>query len=143
MTDLTPESALERIERNYRESLDRNSRIEQAWNSPETRAVRQFIVDDGNVDFREFTSHVGGIMEVVALVDEQGQPDADRIIPKVDELFAKYAVKEFAGGLTMTRRPQNRPYRPKAAAVDPRFPGDPGGPADLSSQAPMRTTSRR
>lgn len=145
MTETTPtaETALEGIERRYRESIERNSLIDRTWASREVREIRELIRDDGNVDWPTFVTFAGGILVVAAMVDEHGRPDTDRIIAAVDELFAKGAVTEYAGGITMTRRPRNRPYGPKAAAVDPRFPGDPGGPADLSSEAPMRTTNRR
>ncbi|QLJ06714.1 hypothetical protein HZZ00_37420 (plasmid) [Streptomyces sp. NEAU-sy36] len=129
----TAETILERLARQQRESLERRSQVEKAWSSPEAKRVHEFIKRDGNVDWREFVSHCGGIMNVVALLDAQGQPDADRIIPLVDELFDKYAVTEYRGGITMTRRPNNRPYRPqRGPSVEEQraqFPGD-GGPAE-------------
>lgn len=146
MTETTPtkaETALEGIERRYRESIERNSLIDRTWASREVREIRELVRDDGNVDWTTFVTHCGGILNVAAMVDERGRPDTDRIIPLVDELFAKHAVTEYAGGITMTRRPRNRPYSPQAAAVDRRFPADPGSPPDLSSEAPMRTTTRR
>lgn len=143
MTDLTPQSALEGIERRYRESIERNSLIDRTWASREVREIRELVRNDANVDWPTFVTHCGGILNVAAMVDEHGRPDTDRIIPLVDELFAKSAVTEYAGGITMTRQPKNRPYGPQAAAVDPRFPSDPGGPADLSPEAPTRTTNSR
>lgn len=105
----------EGVNRARRESDDRLSRIAAAWESPEARAVAQVVREDGNVDWREFVGHVGGILKVVELVDDQGRPDTDRIIPLVDELFGKHAKKQLQGGMTMTLGPRNRPYRRPAS----------------------------
>jgi hypothetical protein len=117
-----------RLDAQQRESIERASKISAMWGSQEAAAVRKVVQTDGNVDWREFVSHCGGIVKVVSLVDEQGDPDTERIIPLVDELFSKHAVQEFAGGMTMTRRPQNRPYRHRKPVPEPMFPGDRDAP---------------
>ncbi|MFF2168148.1 hypothetical protein ACFVWP_46960 [Streptomyces sp. NPDC058175] len=120
-TNLTKPQAddlLAKIERQQRESIERAAQISRAWESTEARRLHDFIRADGNVDYREFVSHVGGILAAVAMVDENGDPDHEQIIPKVDEIFAKYATREFTGGMTMTSKPQNRPYKPRPAATD-------------------------
>lgn len=116
LTESQADDLLAKIERQQRQSIERASQISRAWESTEARRLHDFIRADGNVDYREFVSHVGGILAAVALVDESGRPDHEQIIPKVDEIFAKYATQEFTGGMTMTRQPRNRPYVPKAAA---------------------------
>jgi hypothetical protein len=101
---------------------DRLNRVDNAWSSPEATAVREFVQQDGNVDWRPFVSHCGGILEVVGLVGEDGTADADRIVPLIDAMFAKTAVTKMVGGLTMTRYPRNRPYRPQGRTVTDREP---------------------
>ncbi|GAA3595262.1 hypothetical protein [Streptomyces osmaniensis] len=113
LTAKDAESALQRLERSQREALERRSRAERAASSAEARAVKDVVEGDGNVPWPEFVKHCGGILEVVALVDEQGRPDTDQIIPKVDALFEQlFPPQEYKGGMTMTRKPQNRPYVP-------------------------------
>lgn len=116
--------ALARLEAAQRETLERRSRIDRAFTSPEAKAVKEIVEGDGNVPWPEFVKKAGGILEVVAMVDGQGRPDTDRIIAKVDELFAElFPPQEFRGGMTMTRKPQNRPYVPRQPKVTV-FPGD-------------------
>lgn len=151
MTEPTPvpqtKPVPSRIENQYRDSIERQSRIDRAWASPAVAAIRELIRADGNVDWPEFVSHCGGILKVAAMVDGNGKPDTDRLIPLVDELFSKYAVTEYAGGLTMTRKPKNRPYLASGAprrAPGPAFPGaEDRGPADLSEAPHIKTTSSR
>ncbi|WP_399559058.1 hypothetical protein OIA45_49125 (plasmid) [Streptomyces chartreusis] len=115
---------LERLERSQRDAIEHRSRVDRAHVSPEARAVKDVVLGDGNVAWPEFVKHCGGILEAVALVDEQGRPDTDRIIAKVDETFAHlFPPEEFLGGMTVTRKPQNRPYVPKRPPA-PTFPGD-------------------
>lgn len=98
------------------EQLDRQrEKLDAAWTSPEAAAIRALVENDGNVDWRAFVGHCGGILEVVKMVDAQGRPDADQIIPRVDELFGKTAVTPMAGGIKMTIGPRNRPYKKPAA----------------------------
>lgn len=136
-----------RLDAQQREATERAYKISAMWESREAAAVRKVVQTDGNVDWREFVSHCGGIVKVVGLVDEQGDPDTERIIPLVDELFNKFAVQEFAGGMTMTKRPQNRPYRHRKPTPDPTFPGD-GDPESLlraereAAQQPRTTAPR-
>lgn len=109
---LSPEKVREINDQRMRadqEHKDRMSRIDAAWSSPEARAVHEIVQQDGNVDWRPFVQHAGGILAVVDLVDG-GRPDTRRIIPLVDELFAKNAKKALQGGITMTLGPRNRPY---------------------------------
>jgi hypothetical protein len=115
---MTPEKVRELNDQRMRadqEMRDRASRIDAAWNSLETRELAEFVRQDGNVDWREFVSYCGGILEAVALVDEHGRPDPAKLIPRIDAMFAKTAVKKMAGGMTMTSHPRNRPYRPPMA----------------------------
>lgn len=154
MTEPTPttdpmDGARERLARMERESAERASRVSAAWSSPEAASIRKMVNDDGNVDFREFVSHCGGIMAVVAMVDDRGVADPGKVIPKVDELFSKWAVTELAGGITMTRSPRNRPYRP-TGATRVSFPGDgtmsqqeAARQFEESQQRPSRTTAQR
>lgn len=109
----TPEewqAILDRLHETQRRSVEHASAVSAAWSSAEARAIAEVVRGDGNVDWREFVSHAGGILEVVKLVDDQGKPDTRRIIPLVDELFDKYARQEFRGGVTFTKLPNNRPY---------------------------------
>lgn len=139
-TGTEPERVLARLERQQREHLEHTSRIDRAWTSPEAVAMRQLVQADGNVDWSQFVTHCGGILKVVALAGEDGKPDTDRVIPLIDELFAKYATTEYAGGMTMTRRPQNRPYRPRSTPRPHAFPGD--GERVAEPEAPSRPVSR-
>jgi hypothetical protein len=102
------------------EQKDRMSEIERAWASPEAKAVHEMVQQDGNVDWRDFVGHCGGILEVVAMVDAEGRPDHDRIVPQIDELFAKHYSKQQLSGFTVTRQPNNRPYRPPLRTTHPR-----------------------
>lgn len=145
MTEPTPapqtNSVPARLERQYRDSIERQGHIERAWASPEVSAIRELIRADGNVDWPEFVSHCGGILTVAAMVDDHGKPDTDRLIPLVDELFNKYAVTEYTG-MTMTKKPKNRPYRSTSTRQE--FRGDKDlGPADLSETPHTKTTSPR
>ncbi|MGV9227612.1 hypothetical protein ACWDPF_33650 [Streptomyces albogriseolus] len=88
--------------------------VDNAFRSPEATRIRELVVADGNVDWREFVVYCGGILEVVAMVDQYGRPDTDRIIPKVDELFYERYSREEYVGMTVTRHPRNRPYCPPA-----------------------------
>lgn len=142
---------LERLNRNQQESHERSRKIDAAWQSPAARKIREIVVEDGNVEWPEFVKHCGGILEAVAMVDEYDLPDTDRIIPKVDELFNKYAQAEVDRGSVFRRRPKNRPYVPgpgtsagEAQAAEKRaaFPGDRGGPRNDTGSVPMRTNSR-
>jgi hypothetical protein len=118
------DDVLARLEASQREILERRSRAERAAVSPEAKAIKEIVDADGNVPWPEFVKHCGGILEVVAMVDDQGRPDTDQIIPKVDELFDYlFPPQEFKGGMTMTRKPQNRPYVPRRVQA-PVFPGD-------------------
>lgn len=87
--------------------------ISNAWSSPAALAVGQVVREDGNVDWRHFVSHVGGILKVLELVDETGKPDTRRIIPLVDDLFNRSyggAGRQMAGGMTLRMGARNRPY---------------------------------
>lgn len=101
---------LARLERSQSESRDLSARISAAWSSPEAEKIRDVVRQDGNVDWPEFVKHCGGILEAVAMVDGYGLPDTDRIIPKVDELFNKWAQAEVDAGSVFRKRPRNRPY---------------------------------
>lgn len=127
------EDALGRLERQQREALERSRQIEQAWQSPAAKKMRDIVTDDGNVEWSELVKHAGGILEVVALVDEYGLPDTDRLIPLVDELFNKYEQQEIDRGSIFRRHPKNRPYvagrgtavgEARAAEKRGLFPGD-------------------
>lgn len=104
--------------------------IDDAFKSPEATRLREMIEDDANVGWREFVSHCGGILEVVKLVDENGVPDVDRVVAKVDELFNSYVQKEIDAGSVFRRYPRNRPYQPGPSMEALRarqlgeFPGD-------------------
>lgn len=115
----TPETAIDWQAR--RADLDRqladNQRkmwaISDAWSSPAALAVGQVVREDGNVGWRDFVTHVGGILKVLELVDENGKPDTRRIIPLVDDLFNKSyggAGRQMAGGMTLRMGARNRPY---------------------------------
>jgi len=119
-------AARARLDQQFRESVQRTSLVQNAWDSAEAKAVREVVQADGNVNWREFVSHCGGILNACDLVDADGRADTRRIIPLVDELFAKDASKEFAGGVTYTRKPGNRPYIHSKALTAERvpFPGD-------------------
>lgn len=133
-----------RLDQQQRESIERASKVQAAWSSWEAEVVREVVRADGNVDWREFVSHAGGIMRVCELVDAEGRADTTRIIPLVDELFGKTAVTEYKGGMTVTRQPRNRPYHHSRALlasreVDQRaaFPGD-GDPRQCDVEALLR-----
>lgn len=106
--------------------------IDAAFKSPEAKQLREMVEDDGNVEWREFYTHCGGILETVKLVDENGVPDVDRVVEKVDELFNSYVQKEIAAGSIFRRKPRNRPYQPGPSMEALRaqrlgeFPGDRG-----------------
>lgn len=126
------EDLLARLERMQRESRERAAAIDAAFQSPEAQAIRKMIQDDGNVDWTEFVKSCdGGILAVVEMVDEQGRPDAKRIIPLVDALFEKhFGETEMQGGVIFRRHPRNRPYRPGPGVnvAVPLMPGDKGFP---------------
>lgn len=110
---LTPQKAgdiLARLEENQRKSREQATQIEAAWRSGEVAKIREIVREDGNVDWVEFVKHCGGILNVVAMVDDYGLPDTDQIIPKVDELFKKWAQIEVDSGSVFRRHPGNRPY---------------------------------
>lgn len=110
---------------------ERTAMIDRAHQSPEARLIRELVLDDGNVEWREFVTHVGGILEVVKLVGQDGLPDVDRIIPKVDEIFNGHVEREIAAGSVFRRYPRNRPYVPGPdvrVSRGPVFPGDGQGP---------------
>jgi hypothetical protein len=128
---------LERLERQRREHNEHVHQIDKAMHSAEADKIRNLIREDGNVEWMEFVKHCGGILNVVAMVDEYGLPDTDQIIPKVDELFHKHSEQECQGGVIFRRHPRNRPYVPgrgtsageaKAAAKRAAFPGDRDAP---------------
>lgn len=106
--------------------------IDDAFRSPEAKRLREMILDDGNVGWREFVTHCGGILETLKLVDENGVPDVDRVVEKVDELFNTYVQKEIDAGSVFRRHPRNRPYQPGPSMEALRaqrlgeFPGDRG-----------------
>ena len=113
--DLTPEMIREMNDRRVREDIerrDRAERIDRAFTSPEAEKIRHVVVEDGNVEWRDFVKYCGGILEVVAMVDEYGLPDTDRIIPKVDEMHAAYVQKLRDAGHVLIPGPRNRPYVP-------------------------------
>lgn len=106
---------LARIERQDRERRERRDQIDRAWQSPEAAAVMRFVRDDDNLpgwDLRELASKAGGILELTAMVDADGNPDPARLVPFIDGIFEETARTNLKGGMTMTRRPKNRPYRP-------------------------------
>ncbi|MGQ4397902.1 hypothetical protein ACN6K5_000904 [Streptomyces violaceoruber] len=116
LTDSEAEDILARIERQDRERRERRDSIDRAFNSREARAIVEFIREDGNLpgyDLRELASKAGGILELVAMVDEDGDPDPEKLVPFIDGVFNETAKTEFAGGMTMTKRPNNRPYQPR------------------------------
>jgi hypothetical protein len=124
-------AARARLDEQHRASIERASHVQNAWESPAARSVQEVVRTDGNVPWREFVSHCGGILKVCELVDADGRADTTRIIPLVDELFGKHATKEFAGGVTFTQKPANRPYVHSRALMEARaaqkraeFPGD-------------------
>lgn len=97
--------------RQDQEYRDRAAKVDAAFRSKEAERIRNVVLEDGNVDdWREFVSFCGGILEVVAMVDEHGLPDTDRIIPKVDALFDKHVQKELKAGSPFRRGMRNRPY---------------------------------
>lgn len=115
-TDAEASDILAQIERRDREARERREAIDRAFSSREARAIVDFIRDDGNLpgyDMRELASKAGGILEFVAMVDENGDPDPEKLVPFIDGIFNETATTEYAGGMTMTKRPNNRPYRPK------------------------------
>lgn len=103
-------SVFERIAQQDREHREKEHAIDKAWHSKEAKKIHEVIREDGNVDWRQFVTHCGGILNVVAMVDEFGLPDTDQIIPKVDELFSKDSETEYQGGVIFRRHPRNRPY---------------------------------
>lgn len=118
-------------ERTDREHREKTARMNAARKSSEFQKVRKVVEEDENVAWPDFLNHVGGILEVVQLVDETGMPDVDRIVSSIDELFDKlYAKQEFQGGVVFRRKPRNRPYQPgpsveaMRAARAGEFPGD-------------------
>lgn len=125
--------------------------IADAWSSPAAIAVGEVVREDGNVNWRHFVSHVGGILQVLELVDENGKPDTRRIIPLVDDLFNKSyggAGRRMAGGMTMRMGARNRPY--PHAPLRARSSGDEVVQADaermlsdLEAADQPRLTSRR
>ncbi|MEU8472710.1 hypothetical protein AB0F30_33335 [Streptomyces sp. NPDC029006] len=133
MSQAEVDESLARLERLHRSTYENQRRIDAAWHSPETQKIRDIVRDDGNVEWPEFVKHCGGILKVITMVDEYGLPDTDKIIPKVDELFNKYAQAEVDAGSVFRRRPSNRPYvagrgtaagEALAAAKRAQFPGD-------------------
>jgi hypothetical protein len=148
------EDVLARLERIQRESRERVAQIERAFRSPEAEKIRELVRDDGNVEWLEFVKHCGGILKVVEMVDAYGLPDTDRIIPKIDELFNKWAQAEVDRGSVFRRRPANRPYVPgpgtsageaKAAAKRSIRPGDPypGEPTQAGAEDVLRALEER
>lgn len=136
---------LARLERPHRQSIEHSTRVENAWNSPEAAALRRFVQEDGNVDWREFVSHCGGILKTVELVDQNGDPDPERVVPLIDELFGKFATQEFAGGMTMTRKPNNRPFRKRGPSFEEQraqFPGDSEGDAEALLRVEQEAAQR-
>lgn len=147
---LTPEKVREINDQRMRADQEHQAhtdRINAAWSSPEARAVAEVVQQDGNVDWRPFVGHAGGILAVVDLVDETGRPDTRRIIPLVDELFAKSAKKNLQGGITMTLGPRNRPYPHGPAPVQRTgrnvTQADAEKLLEEAQQTPPRTTARR
>jgi len=111
--DLTPEKVRELNDRRVQQDIEHRelmTRIDKAFASPEAEKIRQVVREDGNVDWREFITHCGGILEVVAMVDDLGLPDTGVIIPKVDELFDQHVQREISAGSVFRRKPRNRPY---------------------------------
>jgi hypothetical protein len=106
------ETVIDRLNRQDREHRERMTEMDRAWKSPAAEKIRTIVQADGNVDWPDFVKHCGGILEVVAMVDDYGLPDTDRIIPMVDELFNKYAQQEVDAGSVFRRHPRNRPYVP-------------------------------
>jgi hypothetical protein len=102
----------ERLAQLQRENVQQQRELDRAWSSPECEKIREIVRQDGNVDWTDFVKHCGGILEVVAMVDEYGLPDTDQIIPRVDELFEKYAQLDADRGSIFRQRPKNRPYVP-------------------------------
>lgn len=151
---MTPEKVREMNDARMRADQEHQAhmdRIDAAWSSPEARAVHEVVQQDGNVDWRPFVQHAGGILAVVDLIDETGRPDTRRIIPLVDELFAKGAKKALQGGITMTLGPRNRPYpHGRVSGTAPALSSDGEAAAkrvqqalEESQQTPPRTTARR
>lgn len=144
---------LAQLERTQREAREQSRNIEKAWASDAAKKIRQIVLDDGNVEWTEFVKHCGGILEVVAMVDDYGLPDTDRIIPKVDSLFDTYVRIERERGSVFVRRPGNRPYvagrgtsAGEARAAQRRTDRDAGlGDAEalLKQEAEERSTSLR
>lgn len=113
-----------RLDQMFKESVQRTSRVQNAWSSREAEAVRKVVNEDGNVAFGDFVTHVGGILAACELVDKNGAADTERIIPLVDELFDKFhGAQEMQGGVTFKRKPGNRPYRHRTTPPVA-FPGD-------------------
>lgn len=111
---LSPEQVREMNDERMRadqEHRDRMSRIAAAWDSPEAKAVHEFVRQDGNVDWREFVGFCGGILEVVAMVGEDGRPDPEKVVPRIDELFYRDYSQKESGAFKVTRHPRNRPAR--------------------------------
>ena len=141
LTSEQRDGVLERLERQQRETREHAHQVETAWKSPKAQQIREVVEGDGNVEWPEFVKHCGGILKTVQLVDDNSEPDTDRIVPLIDELFAKHASQEFQGGVTFTRRPRNRPYEPRRVpsvrAQRGRFDGD-GDPYPQPDPAPTR-----
>lgn len=112
----------EEQDRKMMEARRKQWEVTAAWSSREAEAINAVIREDGNVEWRDFVSHCGGIMNVIGMVDDRGEPDTRRIIPLVDELFNKsYGGKgqAMAGGMVMRLGPRNRPYPHKRPPVQP------------------------
>ena len=114
----------DRTEENMRKSREHSRLVDKTWASPEVAAIGKVVREDGNVDWRQFVAHVGGILKVAELVDGNGDPDTERIIALVDDLFNEHADREVAMGSVFRRRPGNRPYKPQRAVQPHAFPGD-------------------
>jgi hypothetical protein len=152
MTKEKVESVMERLARQDREHRALVTEMDRAWHSPECEKIRHVVREDGNVDWSQFVKHCGGILEVVAMVDDYGLPDTDRIIPKVDELFNQHSEKTYQGGVVFRQHPRNRPYvagrgtsagEARAAEQRSMLPRDPGeGDAERLLRAEQEAASR-
>jgi len=114
-TELTPEMVREMNDHRVQEDMERRERmdrIDRAFSSPEAQKIRRVVEEDGNATWTEFVKHCGGILEVVAMVDEYGRPDTDQIIPKVDEIHAAYVQRLREAGHMLLPGARNRPYVP-------------------------------
>lgn len=116
LTDDQADDILAQIQRRDRENREHRDQIDRAWESRQAKAITEFVRDDGNLpgyDLREIAVRAGGILNLVAMVDENGDPDPEQLVPLIDRIFNETAVTEYKGGMTMTRKPRNRPYQPQ------------------------------